>query len=284
VDREGSQVVKKRLEAIAVNVMACAVSLAFLYPFWWMAVASFRSQQAILSDPLRPWPESFDLSGFAALARIGGVSIWVFARNSVVYSAAATILGVTIMALGAYALHRRRGSPVFEIVRYGFLVKIMYPSMLLVIPLYFVVHRFGLLGSPIGIVIVMCAMPLVFFLFMEFFAAVPDEIVDAARVDGAGEFRILTRIVMPMASPVVLTAVLIAFLLAWKQWFPVMVLSTGPDTYTLPIALISLNSELGVEFQAIMALATLTVLPVAILFVLTQRRVMDGFLSGGVKG
>ena len=169
-------------------------------------------------------------------------------------------------------------------MRYGFLLKMMYPSMLLVIPIYFVAHKLGLLGSTVGIVLVICTLPLVFFTFVEFLRSIPSEIIDAARIDGASELQILAWIVVPLARPVVLTGTLIAFLLTWKQWLPVMVMSTGPETYTLPIALISLNSEFGVDFQAIMALAALTVVPVAVLFVLTQRRVMEGFLAGGLKG
>ena len=153
-------------------------------------------------------------------------------------------------------------------MRYGFLLKIMYPSMLLVIPIYFVAHKLNLLGSTAGIVLVICAVPLVFFIFIEFLRSIPGEIVDAARIDGASELQILAWIIVPLAKPVVLTGTLLAFLLTWKQWLPVMVMSTGPETYTLPIALISLNSEFGVDFQAIMALAALTAVPVAILFVL----------------
>jgi len=273
----------RRVEAVVVNTAAIAVALAFVSPFWWMIVASFRSQAAILADPLRLLPESFDLTGYAALARIGGMRLMDFVANSAVITGSATLLGVTMTGLGAYALHRRPDLPLFSLIRYGFLLKIMYPSMLLVIPVYFVAHKLGLLGSTVGIVLVMCTLPLVFFIFLEFLRTIPNEIIDAARIDGASELQILMRIVVPLAKPVVLTGTLIAFLLTWKQWLPVMVLSTGPETYTLPIALISLNTEFGVEFQAIMALAVITVIPVAILFVLTQRRVMDGFLAGGLK-
>jgi ABC-type glycerol-3-phosphate transport system permease component len=275
---------KGRAEAVVVNVLAAAVALAFVYPFWWMIVASFRSQAAILSDPLRLLPERIDLSGYAALARIGGTPLVDFVLNSLVITGASTLLGVAMTGLGAYALHRRPDLPLFALVRYGFLLKIMYPSMLLVIPIYFVAHKLNLLGSTAGIVLVVCAVPLVFFIFIEFLRSIPGEIVDAARIDGASELQILAWIIVPLAKPVVLTGTLLAFLLTWKQWLPVMVMSTGPETYTLPIALISLNSEFGVDFQAIMALAALTVVPVAILFVLTQRRVMAGFLAGGLKG
>jgi ABC-type glycerol-3-phosphate transport system permease component len=108
--------------------------------------------------------------------------------------------------------------------------------------------------------------------------------IEAARIDGAGEWQILRLIILPIARPVILTAVLIAFLMNWKQWFPIMVLSTSPDTYTLPVALAALNSEYGVDFQATMALATITVVPVVVLFLATQRRVMGSFMAGAVKG
>jgi len=275
---------KPRITACLVYCLACAIALAFLYPFIWMVTSSFRTQEAILSTPLRLWPETFDLSGFEALGRIGGVPLRDYAVNSIVITGLATALGVCITGLGAYALHRNPRLPLFSIIRYGFLIKVMYPNMLLVIPLYFVAHKLGLLGTMLGIVLVISTVPLVFFLFVEFFRSIPVEMIEAARIDGASEWQILMRIILPLARPVVLTGILISFLLTWKQWFPIMVLSIGPETHTLPIALVSLNSEFGVNFQAIMALAALTVLPVLLLFLLTQWRVMDGFMVGGVKG
>ena len=169
-------------------------------------------------------------------------------------------------------------------MRYAFLLTIMYPNMMLVIPLYFVVWQLGLLGTYAGIILATSLVPLTFFVFVQFFETIPREIIEAASVDGASEWRIFRHIIIPLARPVVLTATLIAFLLNWKQWFPVMVLSTSSDSYTLPVALISLNSEYGINFQATMALATLTVLPVVVLFLATQRRVMGGILAGAVKG
>ena len=273
---------RRGAEAWLVRAVAAVVALIFLYPFYWMLVASFRSQAAILSAPLRLWPERLDLSGFTALGTIGGVSFWNYALNSLLITGAATALGVFITGLGAYALYRGTGSCLLALVRYAFMIKIMYPSLLLVMPLYIVVFRLGLLGTTAGLVL--CSIPLVFFLFAEFFRSVPIEMIEAARIDGASEWQILILIVTPLARPVVLAGVLISFLLTWKEWFAVMVLSTGPQTYTLQLALVSLNSEFGVNYQAIMALGVVTVLPVALVFLLTQRWVMQGFMAGGVKG
>ena len=268
----------------ALYLLATCVSLIFVYPFYWMIVSAFRTQKAILSTPIRLLPESSDITAFRSIAAIGGDPLGGFIVNSVVITLAATAIGVCATGLGAYALYRRPTSRLFTSVRYAFLLTIMYPNIMLVIPLYFVVYQLGLLGTYAGIILATSLVPLTFFVFVQFFGTIPRDIIDAAAVDGASEWRIFRDIIVPLARPVVLTATLIAFLLNWKQWFPVMVLSTSSDSYTLPVALISLNSEYGINFQATMALSTLTVLPVVVLFLATQRRVMGGILAGAVKG
>ena len=272
------------LSRAALYAVASAIAFVFVYPFYWMLVSAFRTQEAILSAPLRLVPESLDLTAYRSIAEIGGIALWRYGLNSVLITLASTALGVCVTGLGAYALYRGPRLPLFSSVRYGFLLAIMYPHMLLVIPLYFVTHRLGLLNSYLGVILVLSLVPLVFFIFVQFFRSVPTEMIDAARMDGASEWQILTLVILPIARPVILTAVLIAFLLNWKQWFPILVLSTEPSTHTLPVALISLNTEYGINFQATMALATLTVLPVVALFLATQRRVLSGFMAGAVKG
>ena len=263
---------------------AIVISLLFLYPYWWMLVSAFRSTRAVMTDPLRLLPESFDLRILWEIARIGGVGLWVYVVNSFVITGASTLLGVVVTALGAYALVRKPELPGFTLLRYGFLVTIMYPYMLLVIPVYVVMFKLGLLGSYAGIVLFLALGPIQFFLFEQFFRAIPKEVIEAGVMDGAGEASILFRIVLPMAMPITATVTLVTFLLNWSQWFPILVISKTPDSYTLPVALLAMNTELGANFQGIMALAVLTTLPVAIVFLLAQKRVMQGMASGAVKG
>ncbi len=271
------------LQALA-YAAAILVSLLFLYPYWWMLVSAFRPTRAIMSAPLRLWPETLSFRIFSEIGRIGGVELSTYALNSVLITTASTALGVVVTALGAYALVRRPRAPGFALVRYGFLVTIMYPYMLLVIPVYLVMFMLGLLGTYAGIILFLALGPLQFFLFEQFFRKIPPEVIEAAIIDGASEWQILTRVVLPMAAPITATVALITFLLNWAQWFPIMVISRSPDTYTLPVALLSMNSELGSNFQGIMALAVLTTLPVAALFLLAQKRVMEGMAAGAVKG
>lgn len=272
------------LARIAAYGIAIVTSLVFLYPYWWMLVSAMRPTRAIMSAPLRPLPETVDLSIFSQIARIGGVDLWRYALNSVVITGFSTILGVAVTALGAYALVRRPKLPGFALLRYGFLISIMYPYMLLVIPVYIVMFKIGLLGTIGGIVLFLALGPIQFFLFEQFFRKIPGEVIEAAIVDGASEAQTLFRVVLPMAMPVTATVTLITFLINWSQWFPVMLISRSPDTYTLPVALLAMNTELGANFQGIMALAVLTTFPVAALFLIAQKRVMDGMAAGAVKG
>ena len=263
---------------------AILVSLLCLYPFFWMLVSAFRTSKAILAAPLRPWPENFSLSVFSDLAQIGGTPLWVYAGNSVLITTASTVLGILVTALGAYALVRRPDFWLFRAFRLGFLATIMYPYMLLVIPVYIVMYKVGLLGTYTGIVLFLAVGPIQFFLFEQFFQTMPKSVLEAAVVDGANEWQILFQVVMPMAMPVVATAAIITFLLNWSQWLPILVVSKSPATYTLPVALLNLNGELGVNFQGIMAMSVLTTLPVILFFLLAQRRVMSGMTAGAVKG
>ena len=193
---------KQRLANLAAWLFMSAVSLVFIYPFWWMIISSFRSQEA----------------------------------------------------------------------------------MLLVIPVYLVVFQLGLLGTYAGIILFVSLTPILFLMLVQFFRSIPRELVDSAKMDGATELQVFWRIVLPISRPILGTVFLIGFLLNWKQWLPILVIATSPDLYTLPVALLSMNTELGIEFQATMALAALTTVPIILLFLFTQRRVMGGFVAGAVKG
>ena len=269
---------------VAGPALACVVSALFLYPYVWMLSGAFRSTREILGAPLHLWPLHPTFDAFGAITEAGGTTLARAAANSVAITTASTLLAVAVTALGAYALTRRPKLRAFRLLRAGFLLSMMYPYMLLVIPVYIVMFRLGLLGGYTGIVLFLSLGPVQFFLFEQFFRTLPPEVIEAATVDGASELQILGRVVLPMAAPVVATVATITFLLNWAQWFPVLIISSSPDTYTLPVVLLALNGELGTNFQGIMAMALITTLPPALVFLVAQRRVMGGLTEGAVKG
>ncbi len=273
-----------RLTHAVIFSAATLLSLAMIYPYYWMFVSSFRTTEQIFTAPLRLLPETLAFGAYADIVELAGTSLWRLALNSFWITTASTAIAVVVSALGAYALTRRPKLLGFSLIRYGFLLTIMYPFMLLVIPVFIVMFHLGLLGTYTGIILFLSLGPIQFFLFEQFFRSFPKDLIDAALIDGATELQVLFRIVLPVARPIVGTVTLVTFLLNWSQWFPVLIISRTPDTYTLPAGLVSLNSELGTNFQGTMALATIATLPVVIVFLLTQRRVMDGMAAGAVKG
>ena len=193
-------------------------------------------------------------------------------------------------SLGGYALYRKKDLPGFRLIESSFTVSLMYPAVLLLIPLYVMVVQLKLYGTGNfwGIILASstgawgAALP--FFLFRNFFQSLPYELIEAATIDGASEFQIFFKVVTPVMYPVFTTATLISFLSSWGLWLPVLMLSKDMSTYNMAAMLVNLNSDLGVDLSMTAALSTAISLPVVLVFLITQRKVMDGIAAGSVKG
>lgn len=281
--------VNKFAAAVAYAVLIL-ISFVMIYPFLWMFFSSFKTNLEIVQDPLSLWPKEWVLTGYQNIATLAGNSIWHYIKNSFILSIGTTLVVVLSTALGGYALYRNRRLPFFGVIEKSFMVSLMYPAVLLLIPLYVIVVNFRLYGTGnyLGIILASstgawgAALP--FFLFKQFFDSMPYELLEAATIDGASEIRLFTRITMPVMYPVFTTATLISFLTSWGLWLPVLMLSKDMSTYNLAAMLVNLNSDLGVDLSQTAALSTVVSLPVVVVFLLTQRKVMDGIAAGSVKG
>ncbi|NGY69907.1 carbohydrate ABC transporter permease [Priestia megaterium] len=277
-----------KISVVLIYIILTAISICMIYPFIWMIISSFRPSSEILTAPFKINFSSFTMEAYEKISLLGGLSIWKYVLNSLIITVLATLIIIIITSLGAYALYRNPSLPGFRVIESSFLLTIMYPAVLLLIPLYIIAFKLHLLGTYKGIILILAggawggALP--FFLFRQFFGKISKEIIEAAEIDGASELRILSKIIVPLAMPVYATATLITFMLTWGLWLPVLVISNDTKTYTLATALVNLNSELGIDFQSTMALSTLVTVPIVIIFLLTQKRVMEGISAGSVKG
>ncbi len=261
-----------------------AVSLVMVFPFLWMISSSLKPTRDIFADTLRLIPKRITFSAYESLRNLAGIPFGTYLANSVVIVGFSVLIGITVSSLGAYAISRKPMLPGFRMVERLFLLSIMYPYILLMTPVYVVMYRIGLLGSRAGMVLFLALGPIQYFLFREFFVKVPKAVIESAEMDGAGELCTFLSIIMPMAKSVFMTAILLGFIINWDNWFPVLVISTSMKSYTLPVALFNLDSQLEVNFPEIMALSTVVSLPVILVFMLTQKKVIAGFAAGSVKG
>ncbi len=263
---------------------SAAVSLVMVFPFLWMISSSLKPTRDIFADTLRLIPKRITFSAYESLRNLAGIPFGTYLANSVVIVGFSVLIGIAVSSLGAYAISRKPMLPGFRMVERLFLLSIMYPYILLMTPVYVVMYRIGLLGSRAGMVLFLALGPIQYFLFREFFVKVPKAVIESAEMDGAGELCTFLSIIMPMAKSVFMTAILLGFIINWDNWFPVLVISTSMKSYTLPVALFNLDSQLEVNFPEIMALSTVVSLPVILVFMLTQKKVIAGFAAGSVKG
>jgi multiple sugar transport system permease protein len=273
---------RRFLLSVANHSVAIALSIMFLVPFVFILATALMTNQQALSQQL--WPDPFRWSNFREV--FTAFPFLRYTLNSFTYAGLAT-LGVVLSCVPvAYALSRMRwrGRQAALVL---VLSTLMLPPQVTIVPLYVIFVRLDWIGTLKPLII-----PLFFgdafsiFLLRQFFMTVPQELSDAARVDGASEFQILTRVIVPLAKPAIAAVALFQFLYSWNDFFnPLLYAGNNPDSWTLAVALTQLTTlSRGVLWNLQMAGALLFTLPVIILFFFAQKVFVQGVTLTGVKG
>jgi raffinose/stachyose/melibiose transport system permease protein len=192
---------------------------------------------------------------------------------------------LAVCAPGGYALAKMR-FPHKEWIFYVFILGLTIPIQAIVIPLYQVLQGLGLINSLTGIVLAQVSngIPFGLFLMRSFFQGIPDELIEAAKIDGAGHMQILTRILLPISQPAVLALVVISALATWNDFFLPLVVLISPDVQTLPLGLVRFAGTFTSNFRLVFSGTVISFLPIVILYLLTQRRFTEGLTQGALKG
>ena len=269
------------LIGVAIAVLTLVLAFAWLYPLLWTLDTALKQEfQTIEMVP--SWiPRPVTLDAFVSVLTSGGLIGWYI--NSMVVSLLVTFATVVLSALAAYGfsqLRFRGRTALFWL----FLASIMVPFESLVIPLFQFMNRLGLVNTYLGIILPQLTTPLAMFIFKRFFDQVPSEFREAAKLDGAGEMQILWRIYLPISSGIVSAVAIVVFIASWNNFLWPFLVITSPGMMTIPVGLTQVQSEFGIHNASNMALAILGGLPVAVLYLLFQRRVAEGFLAAtGLK-
>jgi multiple sugar transport system permease protein len=272
---------KRLLNAVANHAFLIAFSIAFLAPFAFILLTSLMTTDQALSSHL--WPHPFRFQNYADVFSKAPLLRWTF--NTLVYSCLAT-LGVLVSSIPvAYALARLRWrgrNAAFMVV----LVALMLPPQVTVVPLYVMWSKLHLVGTLWPVIL-----PNWFgdafsiFLLRQFFLTIPEEYLDAARVDGCGEIRILVTVVTRLAKPAIAAVALFSFLYTFNDFFlPLLYVGTNPHHWVLSIGLAQFRSFHQVQWNLTMAATLLVMAPVIALFFLAQRAFVEGVTLTGVKG
>jgi multiple sugar transport system permease protein len=272
---------RRLLVAIADHSLLIAAGIAFVAPVVFVVLTSLMTNRQALSADI--WPQPFRFENYLDVFR--DAPLWRWALNSFIYASLATI-GLLISSIPvayAFACLRWRGRDlVFIIV----LVALMLPPQVTVVPLYIMWAKLGLVGGLWPLIIPnWFGDAFAIFLLRQFFLTIPSEYLDAARVDGCGELRVMTRVVMRLGKPAIAAVALFSVLYTWNDYFlPLLYLSENPANWVTSIGLSQFRSLHQVQWNLTMAATVLVMLPVIVVFFLAQKAFVEGVTLTGVKG
>lgn len=258
-------------------LMACGT----LFPVIWVALSSFKPQNELFTVPLTLIPETWTLGNYSEAFRQG--NFLVYFTNTVFVSVVSTFITVLINIMAGYALAKYifpGRSLIFTVM----ISTLMIPLQVIMIPIFLQLKRLGMLNSLWGIIIPPAATPTGVFLARQYLVTLPDSLIEAARIDGAKEWYIFQRIILPMSKPVIATIAIFSFMWRWNDYLWPLVVITDNRKQTIQQALANFVGQLQINWSSLLAMTTIAIIPVIIVFLAFQRFFFSGITAGSVKG
>ncbi len=258
-------------------ILGCCI---MLMPFFWMATTSLKVESEILKRPPQWLPNSLQWINYAKAWNAAPFGRYFF--NSFFIAITTTIGEVLTTILAAYAFAKMRflGKNVLFAALLGTL---MIPGEMLLIPNYVTINRLGWFDKYEALIIPWLVSVFGIFLLRQFFRSVPDELLDAARIDGCSRLRFLFQIVVPLSKPAIVTVALFKFIGSWNAFLWVLIMTNREEMRTVPVGLHVFSSEVGTAYEQLMAASMLAIIPVLLLFFFTQKQFIQGISRTGLK-
>lgn len=262
---------------ILIAAVVCAI---VMFPLYWMIVVAFSPRGELFDAELRFLPSTWTIENFTKLFEQYPMIDWF--TNSVVIGVFVTVLTVTVNLLAGYAfarLHFRGRNVIFLLA----LATMMIPVQAIMVAQFKLVAGLGIYGTYWGVILPGAAAAFGIFLARQFFIGIPDELIEAARIDGAGHVRIFLQVVLPLCKPLIAVLTLLTLMGSWNDFaWPLIALKEN-ILFTLPIGLLYLKGQTAPDYNAIMAMALVSVLPMVLLFLFFQRYFVQGFARSGIR-
>ena len=272
---------RRRLGQAGYYIISILLAVLALIPFLWMISTSLKSRGALMSIPIEWIPAEPTLDGYAKV-----FSRFPFLRtigNSLLISVAYTLITLisASMAAFAFAKLRFRGSGAILSV---YIATMMIPTQVTMIPLFVVMNRLGLIDSYASVILPSMFKPFAVFLLVQQMKTIPNDYIDAARIDGAGLFHIYFRVALPLCIPTLATLAVTTFMESWNDYLWPLLMLTDRNKMTLPIALSTLNGQYSTEYNVLMAGSLISMIPIIIIYIAAQKQFKSGLMAGGIKG
>ncbi|MGI8458210.1 MAG: carbohydrate ABC transporter permease [Propionibacteriaceae bacterium] len=261
------------------TLLVCG-GLIMFFPVYWVFVTAISPGGLAQSSGFSLWPSKIDLSVFGRAFREQPIRTWMV--NSLIISVASVLISVFISLLAGYAFakYRFRGrDALFGLM----LLTIMVPIQVIVVPEFVIISKLGLVNSNWSVILPSAAQAISIFMARQFLIAVPNELIEAARVDGTSELQIFLRVVLPMSGPLIAVLTILTFVWRWNDFvWPLVALQT-PDKFTVSVGLNSLNGAYAHPWDQVMAVTLISMIPVIVVFLVFQKQFVQGISESGLK-
>ena len=284
VNNEQRSVWVKRLIKIVIYVLLIGFAIIEFLPFIWALSASFKNGQEIndsLSFPPKFVPANPTFDNYLNIFQIVPFGLWYF--NSFLTAAITTILCLFFSSTAGYAF-ARIPFPGREFIFLAILGTMMIPGVITIIPLYILLRSLGLTDTYQGLIIPFMVTAFGIFLMRRFFQSVPNELEEAARVDGAGRVRIFAQIVLPLARPAIAALTIFTFMGRWNDFLMPLIIISSDDKFTLPLGMSTFRSTYKTDWGLLMSGSILVTIPIVLMYVIFQRFFIEGVSYTGLKG
>lgn len=272
---------RKKLSTILYYLIAVIIAFIVMIPFFWMLSTSFKSRGALMSMPIEWIPSKPTLAAYANVFTRFPFGKAIF--NSLFISVSYTLITLLSSSLAAFAFAKLRfpfANGLFKV----YLATMMIPTQVTLIPLFVIMSRMGLIDTYGSVILPSLFRAFAVFLLVQTMKSIPNDYIEAARIDGAGMLRTYWKVVMPMCAPTLATLCITTFMDSWNDFLWPLVMLSDRDLMTLPLALNTLNGQFATEYNVLMAGSLLSMLPIIIVYIFAQKYFKSGLMAGGVKG
>ena len=272
---------KKKISTACFYMVGLALAVIALIPFLWMVSTSLKSRGALMSIPIEWIPKEP-----TADAYIKVFSKFPFAKtigNSLFISVSYTVITLLSSSMAAFAFAKLR-FPGNKLLLNCYLATMMIPTQVTMIPLFVIMNKLGLTDSYASVITPSIFRPFAVFMLVQQMRTIPNDFLDAARMDGANVFTAFRKIALPLCIPSLATLSITTFMESWNDYLWPLLMLTDKNKMTLPIALATLNGQYATEYNVLMAGSLISMIPIIIIYIVAQRQFKDGMMAGGIKG
>ncbi len=273
---------ENNIKFIFLSLSLLLIIIIFFFPFFWIITSSFKIPEEIIATSTTIIPRSFTLEHYNKI--LFNSDFFIYLKNSLIVSFSSMVISIILSVSAAYGLHKLKfyGN---KFVEYSLLVTYAFPGVILLVPIYLLFAKVNLLNSYFALIIVnvLFATPFAVWMLKAFFKLIPNEIEEAAYIDGASRYIVISRIIVPLAAPGIASVAIFCFIISWTEYLFASILISGDDLKTLPVGLAGIVGQYQIDWGFLLSGAVLASLPVILLFVFIGKYFVSGLTEGAVK-